>query len=126
MKLARMGIGSMVLAALVAITSCGGDDGPSPQDACNQVMVQLCNKIFDCYPKELLDASKSVVGLNRGDCATKFQAAQCTPTMVMCDSGTKYQSGNASMCVDGVKALSCTDVMQDNIPLPAICDQVCK
>jgi hypothetical protein len=126
MKRARMALGSLLMMGIFAIAGCGGDSGPSELDACNQLYASICNKLFDCLPQATLQANKDVYGLNRGDCATKFQSTQCTATKVMCDSGTKYHADKADQCLGGIKALSCNDISNDNITVPSICDQVCQ
>lgn len=125
MKLARLGCGSIVLAAFMAVASCGGDSGPSPEQGCKDLVATLCNKIFDCYTAAELAEAKDQVGNSKSDCATKLQSAQCTSTAVMCDAGKTYHADKAQSCLDQIKAFSCTDIKNDT-PDPAICDQVCQ
>ena len=108
-----------------SVSSCGGG-GVGAQEACNEIYVSLCNKFYDCYTKDQIAANKDVFGLNRGDCAVKYQNSECTTTKVACDSGQTYHADKADACLSGFKALSCTDIMATTLPTPAVCDQVCQ
>ena len=109
--------------------SCGGDS-LSASDACQQEVSALCDKMFNCFSKDVLDAAKSQLGLNAADCKTKFNASECNADNIKCDLGKTYQADKAEECVNGVKNLSCNDIQSivttGKVPTPAACDLVCK
>ena len=123
--LRRLALFSVFAASISSLSSCGGSD-LSEQEGCNQVYASLCNKFYDCYSKDDLAANKDIFGLNRGDCAVKYQNMNCTPTMVACDSGQTYHPDKAQSCLAGFKSLSCSDIMMTPLPTPAVCDQICQ
>jgi hypothetical protein len=107
------------------VLSCGGGDDLSPGEACNQAMAIVCDKWFACYTKEILEANKTIFGLNAADCKVKYQGSECNAEKVRCDLGTTFNSANASMCVAGYRQMSCNDIMANPPVEPAACDRVC-
>jgi len=116
----------LALPVLLAFLSCGGDD-LTPVESCKQTFAVLCDKIFACFTKEELNTpvAKAAFGLNASDCKVKFQSSECNAEQAKCDAGEKFQAANAQACIDGMKGLSCSDIKMEDIPLPAICSQVC-
>jgi hypothetical protein len=117
----------MAFAGAFVLGNCGGDDELSQVDACKQLYGTICDRVFQCYTKDQtsLPLFQQVFGLNASDCKVKFQGTQCTDANARCDLGETYHADKAKACVDGATGLSCADVMKDEIPTPAACEQVC-
>lgn len=118
---------ALVLFGSFALSACGGGGGDlSPQGACKQVMAAMCDKFYSCFSKEELAAAKDFVGTSRADCVKKQQAENCSASDSACDSGETFNSDKAKSCISGFKALTCNDLESEDIPTPAVCDQVCE
>ena len=115
--------------ALFAISfaiACGGD--MDEIEFCNEFQSAMCGKIFNCVDQSIRDTAefKAAVGLNAGDCTTKFRAAECNADNAKCPSGKTYKSDQAEACLGGVRNLACTDLRDlANIPTPASCNLIC-
>ena len=108
---------ALVLAA--GLVACGGSSSNSdPVSACKNVFSTLCNKLFQCNPS----GAAQVYGTS-GNCASTL-SANCTSSNVSCPSGTSYNSGAATSCINDYGNESCADVMAGMTP--ASCDHVCQ
>jgi hypothetical protein len=108
--------------------ACGGGDSSGgtasdPVEGCKQIQEIMCDKVFKCYTKEQLDASKDKVGLNAADCVIKF-SVECTAEKQNCNSGDVFHADKLQACIDGFKTFTCSDVMNPAIE-PAACAQIC-
>jgi hypothetical protein len=111
--------------------ACGGNgDGTGsvsdPVEACKQIKAVICDLMFTsgCFTKDQLDAAQPTIGLNATDCRDKLQPP-CTPANANCPTGETYHADKAQACIDGMKTLTCSDLMKDPIPEPAACDLRC-
>jgi hypothetical protein len=111
--------------SVLVFLSCGGGDDLTPVEACKQEWSILCDKFFNCLTADEKEAAKPIIGLNAADCKAKFQASECNADKAKCDAGETFHSEAAETCLSGIGTLSCNDVKQEQIVLPASCDQVC-
>jgi hypothetical protein len=114
------------LPVFLVFLSCGGEE-LTPVEACNQIWSITCDKFFNCFTPAQKEAAKGLIGLSAADCRVKFQGASCNADKAKCDSGKVFKPGNAEMCLDQLKTLSCNDITAgDDFVGPAICDQTCQ
>jgi hypothetical protein len=120
------------LFGLLAVVGCGSDDdggggASDPTVACKSANAEICAKFFGCYDQATLDLLADTVGNNEADCKTKLNNENCNAEAVKCPSGTTYDSGAASECLNQIKALNCTEFMNPNTATPASCedDAIC-
>jgi hypothetical protein len=112
----------------VSLVACGGGAGAggplTATNACKELAVEVCAKMHQCLPKEALAADPDTYGKDAADCAKKFQATECTPDKITCESGTTYSASDAESCIDGIPMTTCDNFVAGT--LPASCDKVCK
>ncbi len=100
-----------------ALSGCGGPNTSDPLSACKSTVGALCDRSFQCYPKE----SQQVYG-SMSDCNAKLSALSCsTAALTTCPAGTSFNSGAASTCVEDYRNESCSDLL--NGATPGSCNQ---
>ena len=101
----------------VLVAACGkGADTSTPAAACTAYSSAFCDKAKAC----------GAAGVTPS-CSTDLQAALDCPHFA-CPTGTTFDSGAASQCVDAINGLSCTDAANGlaNDSLPAVCARICR
>ena len=120
----------MCLVGLLMVGGCSSksdDSGAAdPVSACKSFAGAICSKVFGCFSKDQQALLVDEFGNNQSDCNTKL-SANCTTEMTKCDSGTSYDSANASECLHQVQSLSCAEFMDPNTATLAVCadDKIC-
>ena len=109
-----------LLLLAIALAGCGGSNNNTsdPVAACKDVFTTLCNKLFQCNPTQ----AGQVYG-NSSSCASTLSAG-CNSTNTSCPSGTSYNAGAASTCINDFGNESCTDLAAGTEP-PS-CSHVCQ
>lgn len=122
----------LIMMAGVAIAGCGGGagEGLSPRAACENTEVALCERIYDCYTVAELAANGFPD--SEAACVTRLQAAEgCAAQTVenTCKGNAHYQPDQASICIDQVENLECSQVRDDNLTLISVapaCGKLCE
>ena len=112
----------IVLVLAAALSGCGSGSGSTntsdPVAACKSVFTTLCNKLFQCNAS----GAGQVYG-SASACASSLGAG-CSSGNASCPSGTSYNSGNASTCINDYGNESCSDIMSG--VTPGSCSHVCQ
>jgi hypothetical protein len=121
--LSRTVLGFVVSAGLMA-AGCGGDDGPSPSAACQELVEVVCHQVYSC-----------VSGLPGTEAACVTQAAQeagcpnATRDNFCENPNLKYQANEADTCIEQIANLSCALVESsdedDFSDVAPACGRVC-
>ena len=108
------------LVLTIALAGCGSgsNDTSDPVAACKSVFTTLCNKLFQCN-----GASAAQIYGSASACASNLGAG-CSSGNASCPSGTSYNAGNASTCINDYGNESCTDISSG--VTPSSCNHVCQ
>jgi hypothetical protein len=123
-------ISKLTVTAILGVffMACGGEGGAggplTASNACKELAVEFCAKMHQCLPKEAIASDPDTYGKDAADCAKKFQASECTPDKIVCETGTTYSASDAEACIDAVPMTTCDAFVAGN--LPATCDKICK
>jgi hypothetical protein len=101
---------------VLGVLACGGPG--DPVSACDDAVQAVCAKLYRC--NDATTIQKTLGYTDEGDCETKAEAAANCST-AGCPLGTKYQSNNASACIDDYQNLAC-----DDTTTPTSCSEVCQ
>jgi len=109
---------TLVLAVAIAGCGSGNNDNSDPAAACKNVFSTLCNKLFQCNASGAAQVYGSV------SACTSNLGAGCSSGNASCPSGTSYNAGNATTCINDYGNESCSDIMSG--VSPASCSHVCQ
>jgi hypothetical protein len=108
---------------------CGGSDGLTPREGCEQLVGALCGQLYECLTAAEIDDE----GLppTEAACTSMLQtvlgcASQTTENT--CDAGQTYKPEKAEDCVGQIESLSCTQVRDSTTDIDALapaCEEVC-
>ena len=119
----------VIIASVVfGVAACGGD--PTPKEACNDVAVALCERLYACFTAQELAAAQ--YPSSESGCVTQLETQEgcaAKTTANACDGNEKYHGNYADSCTDQVSGLECSQVRDPNFnadtAAPA-CDKVCS
>ena len=114
----------------LAAAGCGGSDSLTPRESCEHAQSGLCERVYACWtPAKISEEglppteAECVTGAESDkDCAHKTLANACS------GSGS-YHGEQASLCVDQVSALTCSQLNDPNFDLDAAvpaCAKICS
>jgi hypothetical protein len=113
----------------LSATGCrGGSNSLAPREACEHLSVALCERYFACHT----DAEFQAAGPPAA-CIAKFESplgcAQQTTTTNVCAGNQKFHGDQASLCVNQVSGLACSQLRDQNLDrktaVPA-CAKICS
>ena len=100
------------------VVGCGGSDGITPRQACEDVQSNLCERLYTCYtPAELASLG---FPSNEAACISMLQAQEgCSAqtTSNTCTGNERYHPDQANLCVDQISGLACSQVRDPNLDL---------
>jgi hypothetical protein len=121
-------IRNTVAATLLAIFTIGcGGGGPSPKEACEELVKVVCSKIYECFSEE--ERAAAGFPATEAGCVTELNAdAGCASQTEenTCDAGETYNASKADDCIDQFSALTCQQLISGGDDVAPACDQVCE
>ena len=119
---------SVLMFAALA-TGCGGSDDPSPREACHDLGVVTCERIYAC----VTEPERMALNLppTEAGCVTQFDdtngCASATTTN-LCEGNETFHPSVAAACAEELSDVSCSQFRDPEFDfqasLPA-CDDVC-
>jgi hypothetical protein len=120
----------VALIVALAAAGCGGSDPLTPSASCERTTSALCARYYACHTPDEISAAG--LPATEADCVTMMESddacAQETVASACSGNGT-YHADLASMCIDQITALSCSQLpaqLHDvNTAAPA-CGKICS
>ena len=111
------------------VVACGGSDGVSPRQACEDSASALCERFYACYTAQEL--ASAGFPSSEAACVTTLQSQQgcaAETTQNICTGNAKYSPVEAQKCSDQITGLSCSQVRDpffDEATAAPACTMVC-
>jgi hypothetical protein len=104
----------LILPIALATGACDGDDGPSVEEAADQIIGALCDKFHECkddFPGEE-SAFEGAFGATEAECVMSFEEdLEVDQYQASIDAGRIiFNSGDVGACRSSIAAISCDDL----------------
>jgi hypothetical protein len=116
----------VALILALAAAGCGSSDPLTPSASCEQTTSARCARYYACYTPDEISAAG--LPATEADCVTMMEADEaCAQETVAsaCSGNGTYHADEASMCVDQISALPCSQLHDLNTAAPA-CGKICS
>jgi hypothetical protein len=113
----------------LSATGCrGGSNSLAPQEACKHLTFALCERFYACHTDAEIEAAGPPAA-----CVAKFESdlgcTQQTTTTNACAGNREFHGDQASLCVNQVSGLACSQLRDQNFDwntaAPA-CAKICS
>lgn len=104
----------------------GGGGGSSAREACEDLAVVTCDRMYACLSPE--DLQLAGFPATEAGCVDMLSVANCssiTDGNACSDEGGTFHADKADLCIEQVSDSTCEQLLGDGEVAPA-CDQVCS